>query len=295
MSTTFNKIYSISNSLAGLVTTEMKYNGTINPHDIVYIFRSDYFAKLLLSKVSSVSDKIKIFITTYFILNAPNFDKDTLEKIISDLYIVVIHNYEEKEDRQTDCYNCDGYGETVCEYCAGDGYDNCDECDGYKTVTCDYCDGSGKEEDEDDEGNEISISCESCDGTGEITCPTCDGNGKETCGYCGGDGENNCSNCDGSGVIGEEGERYSILATYNVVLGDKFSKYESEYFTINEFNEILKNKEITPFNIQIFSKVFPDEEDMTYQERRETVDMEDDFIEVLEVFKLENFTTQIDF
>ena len=68
MSPEFKKIYSIANNIANLVITEHGDN-FVGISKITSIIKNDHLAQLLLSKVNSNSEKVKIVIATYFILN----------------------------------------------------------------------------------------------------------------------------------------------------------------------------------------------------------------------------------
>jgi hypothetical protein len=79
-----------------------------------------------------------------------------------------------------------------------------------------------------------------------------------------------------------------------VTLGDGFLKYEGEFISLEHYNSIEEDDELIPFNIEVYTNYFNDN-DVTVEERRESVDMEDDFVEVGECTKLENFSGRIDF
>jgi len=69
----------------------------------------------------------------------------------------------------------------------------CDNCNGDGQIECGECQGTGRQD------------CYDCDGTGEDdennTCQTCDGEGADNCETCDGDGYETCDYCDGSGEI----------------------------------------------------------------------------------------------
>ena len=201
MTLQFKNIYSIASNLANLVISENGSGHYISIDGIKKILKEDHLAHLLLSKVKTTSEKIKVLITTFFILNRKSFDENTLEAFSSNLYVAVIDLYESKEMITHECQDCYGSGQNECHECDGHGKVECSGCDGNKHVDCDLCDGEGVETEEDDEGNDIEVNCSNCNGSGQEDCRECGADGEHTCGYCDGYGEYTCQECDGEGNI----------------------------------------------------------------------------------------------
>jgi hypothetical protein len=314
MTPEFKKIYSISKNIADLLKSE-KGDKFIGIRDIKKCMSTDHFAKLLLSKTSSNPEKIKVLIATFFILNRKS-QLSALEGILMNLHTSIIDLYEDTVHIQAECDDCDGTGSEHCGNCDGNGRIDCDSCDGDGTIDCDtcsgegiddchYCDGKGTETEEDDEGDEIEVECFHCDGDGtekcrdcsgkgNLECFNCDGDGNFSCEECAGHGEYGCGSCDGDGNLDSSDLKYSIRRSVNVTLGDGFLKYEGEFISLEHYNSIEEDDELIPFNVEVYVNHF-DDNDITVEERRESVDMEDDFVEVRECTKLENFSGRIDF
>ena len=161
MTPEFKNIYSIANNLANLVINEKGTRFT-NIDTLKKIFKEDHLAQLLLSKVRDTPEKIKVLITTYFILNRSSVNQSDLEAFLLNLYVTVIDLYEDKQLIEYDCGECGGDGETLCDRCDGTGREDCDRCDGHQRVECMTCDGEGTEMEEDDEGDEVEVECSNC-------------------------------------------------------------------------------------------------------------------------------------
>lgn len=318
MSPEFKRIYSIASSVANLVRTEYG-NSFIGITKIKKVITNDHFAELLLSKTTNISEKIKVLISTYFILNRQSQLPD-LEGILANLYVATIDLYKDTQYIEVECDECYGSGDEECSRCEGTGRDDCDTCDSDGTIDCDtcdgkgteecrYCDGSGTETDteEDDEGNDVDVQspcsscdgegtgrCEDCGGGGNFECPTCEGSGYHTCGECDGFGSYSCSYCNGNGQIETDHLKYNIRRSQVVMLGDYFEKYEGEYMTVESFNEIEQNEKLVPLNFEIQVQYYEDE-NISIEDRRETSRMEDDFVEVFDFVKLENFRGNVGF
>ena len=294
MTPEFKKLYSISNNLANLVINE-KGNRFTNIDTLKKIFKEDHLAQLLLSKVKYIPEKIKVLIITYFILNRPSVNQNDLEAFLLNLYVTVIDLYEDKLPIEYDCEHCGGDGQITCDRCDGMGREECSYCDGDKRVECNSCGGSGVEADVDDEGNEIDVDCSDCDGRGDDECYVCEGGGYESCDYCEGYGEYSCGECDGGGSVDSGEERYNIRRSFNVMLGDEFSEYEGKFLSVEELNELEQNEELVPFNFEIYVNYFEDDGYRTIEQRMDSVGMMDDFAEIVDFEKLENFTRNIGF
>jgi len=294
MTPEFKKIYSIANNLANLVINEKGTRFT-NIDTLKKIFKEDHLAQLLLSKVRDTPEKIKVLITTYFILNRSSVNQNDLESFLLNLYVTVIDLYEDKQPIEYDCEGCGGDANTTCERCDGTGREDCGGCDGHQRVECVTCDGEGTEMEEDDEGDEIEVECSNCGGRGDEECSRCDGNGYESCDYCEGYGEYECGYCDGGGSVESGEERYNIRRSFNVMIGDEFSEYEGKFLSVEEINELEQNEELVPFNFEIYVNYFVDDDFITIEQRKDVVGMVDDFAEIIDVTKLESFSRRIDF
>ena len=309
MTPEYKKIYSIANSLANLVRDEK--DSFVSITKIIKVIKNDHLAELLLSKTTGVSEKIKVLIATYFILNRQN-QLPALEGILMNLYIAIIDLYEDTFYIQEDCDECGGSGEEDCYRCQGSGKEDCRTCDGTGSIECDscggdgtedcrYCDGKGSETEEDDEGEEIEVecvhcegegteNCRECGGNGSFECPSCEGGGEEECGHCEGYGTFGCDQCQ-DGIVETDKLKYNIRRSYVAMLGDDFKKYDGEFIEVDTFNEIEEN---LPLAFEITYKYFPDE-DVEVDDRRESNGMEDNFVEIVDFVKLENFTNNIGF
>jgi hypothetical protein len=319
MSPEFKKIYSIANGLANLCKTEYG-DSFIGITKIKKVIQKDHFAELLMSKVTTIPEKIKVFVAVYFILNRQS-QLPALEAFLINLYVTTIDLYEDTQYIEVECDECDGSGDEHCSSCDGDGRKECDTCDGDGNIECETCDGEGTEEctycdgkgtdtdtEEDDEGNdvEVEVECSSCDGRGteycrdcggggNFECPTCDGSGNFECEDCGGYGSHTCGYCDGNGQRESSDLKYIIRRSYVVMFGDYFKKYDTQYISVETFNEIEQNDKLVPFNLELGYKYYEDE-DVEVEDRRESVGgMEDDFVEIVDFVKLENFNANVGF
>jgi hypothetical protein len=319
MSLEFKKIYSIANNIANLVITEHGDN-FVGISKITSIIKNDHLAQLLLSKVNSNSEKVKIVIATYFILNRKS-QLPGLEAFLMNLYVATIDLYEDTQYIEVECDECYGSGDEECNRCEGTGREDCDTCDSDGTIDCDtcdgegteecrYCDGSGTETDteEDDEGNDVDVEvpCTSCDGegtdrcgdcggSGDFECPTCEGSGYHTCESCDGYGSYTCGYCGGNGQRETSDLKYNVRRSYVAMLGDYFKQYDGKYMTVEKFNEIEYDENLVPLNFELFAKYYEDE-DIEVEDRRESAGgMDDDFVEIVDFVKIDNFDTNIGF
>ena len=281
MSPEFKKIYSIANNIANLVITEHGDN-FVGISKITSIIKNDHLAQLLLSKVNSNSEKVKIVIATYFILNRKS-QLPALEAFLMNLYVATIDLYEDTQYIEVECDECYGSGDEECSRCEGTGREDCDTCDSDGTIDCDTCDGEGTDRCGDC-GGSGNFECPTCEGSGYHTCESCDGYGSYTCGYCGGNGQRETSDL-----------KYNIRRSYVAMLGDYFKQYDGEYITVEKFNEIEYDENLVPFNFELFAKYYEDE-DIEVEDRRKSVGgMDDDFVEIVDFVKIDNFNTNIGF
>ena len=161
----------------------------------------DYFQKY---------DTIDRFEIIYGIFSLGNFGSfDWAERVLPNLYLVSVFNYQEDDYHQQVCEECNGDGRLSCENCNGNGYVPCDNCDGEGTQECETCGGGGEV---DGEG------CEDCGGDGDIDCPVCDNESTISCSQCDGSGDSPCETCDETGEVTTEFLNYNI---YDYLIYDK--------------------------------------------------------------------------
>lgn len=117
--------------------------------------------------------------------------------------------------------------EDACSFCM-----SCENCDGDGEVTCDKCEGSGQVECRKCSGDG-HVECRKCNGTGgHWTCSKCGGSGTLTCDHCGGSGSIECKRCGGSGEVdckkcGGSGDHYSAAGNrYDCSACDGTGKWE---------------------------------------------------------------------
>jgi hypothetical protein len=288
-------------------------NEIITLHKLSYIVREDSMIQMFFSKLN-LYDIVRVIYYTYFL--SKGVKQDDIFIFLDKIYIYILNDYDDKSYISVECSQCYGEGHYECLECDGTGNETCYTCDGNKSVNCEecsgsgkeqcyYCDGKGTETEEDDEGDDIEVECVHCDGDGTENCRdcsgkgnyecfNCDGDSNFTCEDCAGQGEYTCGYCDGNGTTGSGDLKYGIRRSINVTLGDGFLKYEGEFISLEQYNSIEEDAELIPFNIEVYTYYFNDN-DVTVEERRESVDMEDDFVEVGECTKLENFSGRIDF
>jgi hypothetical protein len=311
----FKQIWKTSRTLADLVKEESG-DKVITRTKIKSIATSDHFGQVLLSAATTLSDKIKIIQTTWFIINKPNYTPEKIYKIINDFYILVVDFYVEQTTKTitcdecdygyVDCNNCDGSGKQDCRYCDGEGTLECDTCYGEGTQDCRYCDGKGTETEteEDDEGEEVEVevacvhcdgggkeSCRDCGGQGNFECDTCDSTGTEECGECLGSGSDYCGECGGSGDVESYESYYSIERTFMVVNGDSMQKYIDKPLTKDAFDDI--EGEDPAFDFYMILKRQDYMSDNTVEDERENNEMEDDFVIVQDLIKLEDSNLRV--
>lgn len=127
------------------------------------------------------------------------------------------------------------------------GLISCDNCDGTGEVDCDYCDGNGVEDCDYCGGSgmdeDSGEECDMCEGSGRMTCRRCVGNGTESCGYCGGDGDNICSNCDGDGKLFSD---TSVEIIHNDYIS--WSPRWKDYFFRSKPDEQLDSEDVRNFH-----------------------------------------------
>ena len=314
-----NKLYGIAQSLAEIAKDVYGEYNFIGFSKIRNICKSDQFAQLLLSRLTTNYELGQLIFITNLILNTAN-KKEYILKLTKSLYIYTIDFYDDTEPLQGVCKRCGGDGTEKCEdcggdglldcrYCDGEGKHECQECYGEGTEECRYCGGSGTETEieTDDEGDEVEVEvecaicdgegterCRGCGGQGGFDCEECDGDGTIRCANCRGEGEYTCYNCEGYGVAdtGTGEEKYGIDRRTIVTLGDVFSKYIGKAMLLSDFEEIDGDYDKVPYSFTISSRYFPDE-DKPKEERQMDVGLDDDFVEFVDGYKLENYPNEI--
>lgn len=326
MSLNNQQLYGISNTLSKIVKDEYGENAFIGFTKIIKDCGQDHLAKLMLSKTTSTPEKIKVVFMTYLISNK-RYDKDNIIKMSSNLYLYILDFYDDTNpimvncsqcdsSGEEDCGRCDGKGREDCRYCDGDGKFECDTCSGEGTEECRHCDGKGTETEteEDDEGEEVEVEvecsgcggsgtedCRDCGGGGNFECDECDGYGDKTCEECGGAGEFSCGNCDGKGEEESSYEvKYSITRMLYVTLGNKLSEYlgntnMGDTMLLSDFEELDADHEKVPYSFTITKAFFDDNDNVTKEDRQESVGLDDDFVELIGSYKLENYLKDISF
>ena len=316
MSLNNQQLYGISSTLSKIVKDEYGENEFIGFAKIIKVCRQDDLAKLMLSKTTSTPEKIKVIFMTYLI-TTKRYGKDNIIKMSSNLYLYILDFYDDTNSIMIDCRRCNGSGEEDCErcngkgnedcrYCDGDGKFECDTCSGEGTEECGYCDGNGTETEEDDEGNEIEVECVHCDGTGtrycrdcggggNFECSECLGSGDKTCEECGGNGEFSCGRCDGNGEETSDEVKYSITRMLYVTLGNKLSEYLNDRMLLSDFEELDADDEKVPYSFTITKAFFDDNDGVTKEDRQSSVGLDDDFVELIGSYKLENYIKDVSF
>jgi hypothetical protein len=313
------QLYGISYSLAEIAKDEYGENKFIAFSKIVNICKTNHFALLLLSKVSTTTEKVKLVFMSYLIISG-RYKKETIIGLSSSLYLYIIDFYDESVEIKQECSNCEGSGDEECRrcdgtgnedcgYCDGDGRTECYDCSGEGTEECRYCDGSGTETDteEDDEGDEIEVEvectgcggdgkedCRNCGGQGDFECSECDGRGHNSCDDCGSYGSYTCGYCDGNGEEDSGEYKYYITRMTYITLGNKLSEFEDQPMLLSDFEEIDGDNNKVPFGFSVNKRYYSDE-DITKEDRQTAVGLDDDFVEILEAYKLENYPYEIKF
>ena len=312
MSLSDNKIMSLGKVLLNIAKEEYGQD-LITLRKLYTLCQSVEMAQTILSSTNLMSDKVKTIYSAFFIQS--NKTKEEITKLINDLYFVTIDFYDETDyienecsscygDGYQDCSNCEGTGKEDCRTCDGDGEIDCDSCGGDGTEDCRHCDGRGTETEEDDEGDEIEVECVVCDGSGEekcrdcsgsgnFECPNCEGSGNEECSSCAGGGNEMCDECDGTGETKSEEEFYNITKRQYVTVGNLIEKYDGEIMLYEIFEEKDSNFEMLVDELNLFSSSYYD--DIPADERNNSADVDDYFVEIVDVLKLERVNKRLAF
>lgn len=312
----FNQLYNVAKGIANFAKNEYG-ESFIGFYKLKKVLK-DHLVELLMSKIQSDTDKIKTIYITYFILNR-EIQPQEIEKIINNLYVLVVDVYEDKNrievecgycggSAEEECDTCNGDGRIDCRYCDGDGEMECYDCSGNGTEECRWCSGSGTETEteEDDEGNEIEVEvscsscngsgnedCRSCGGEGTFECSDCDGRGTDTCGECGGYGQVPCGYCQ-DGYTESDEEYYNVEKRTIIMYGTNAEKYVGKVMSLEDYNEMEYDDEIFEYEFSLNSRYYQ-EEDGDYEDQRNIFKMEDDFVEISMFEKLENYRGLLNF
>lgn len=313
------QIYSLAKTLGEVAKDEYGENSFISFSKILKVCKTSHLAELLLSRISTPAEKVKLVFMSYLIITG-RYKKETIIGLSSRLFLYIIDFYDDTVEIKQECSNCEGSGDEECDrcdgtgnedckYCDGDGTTECYECSGDGTEDCRYCDGKGTETDteEDDEGEEVEVEvectgcsgsgteeCRNCGGQGDYECPECEGSGGKTCEDCGGYGSYGCGYCGGDGEEDSGTYKYNITRVTYITLGNKLSEFEGQVMLLSDFEEIDGDDEKVPFSFTVNKRSFPDD-DITKEERQERVGLDDDFVEVVDAYKLENYRYEIKF
>jgi hypothetical protein len=323
----FKHIYSLAKSLAKLAETEL-IGKSITRQKIKKLVSSDHFGQLIMSKAPTTADKLKIIVTSWFIINKPNLKPEDINRIVSNLYILTVDIYDEMGYRNEECHDCggdgyydcsscDGDGKQDCRYCDGNGTEECYECSGEGSQECGYCDGKGYEVeiidkkpnkkfkitgDTNDVTKEIKIECVHCDGegaercrncggSGDFDCSVCEGSGTESCDSCDGHGTQYCDYCGGSGEVESREYYYNIEKVHYLILGKSLEKYIDEPLPKELFDNIEYDDPSFDYYMILKSSSYMSEEDV--DDTRELYGMEDNFVIIQDVNKLEDTNIRV--
>jgi hypothetical protein len=312
----FKHIFSLAKSLAKLAESEIE-GKVITRNRIKQLVSNDHFGQLIMSKAPTIADKLKIIITSWFIINQPKIKPEDINRIISNLYVLNVEIYDEMRykdetceqcggDGWEECSNCDGSGKDECRYCDGNGTEECHSCDGEGTEECRYCDGKGTETEteEDDEGDEVEVEvecvhcdgegaerCRDCGGSGNFDCGTCEGTGYEECNSCDGSGSNNCDYCGGSGEVESDEYYYNVESVKYLVLGKSLEKYLGGPITKEMFDNIEYDDASFDYYMILKSSSYMSEDDVDETNRQNG--MEESFVIIEDIEKLENTNIRI--
>jgi hypothetical protein len=303
----FRQIYSLAKSLANLAESELT-GKAITRTKIKQLASSDHFGQLIMSKAPTTADKLKIIITSWFIINQPRIKPEDINRIINNLYVLTVEIYDEMDyktdtcedcggDGYDDCGSCGGDGKQDCRYCDGEGKMECDTCVGEGTEECGYCDGKGTETEEDDEGDEVEVECVHCDGEGAVRCSDCGGQGDFECSVCLGSGTEGCDSCEGHGsedcrFCGGSGEVDSNEYYYNIetfdylIIGKTLEKYIGNPIDKDFFDDI--ENEDPSFDYYMILRRYSNMSEDDVDETKKQYGMEDNFVIIQDINKLED-------
>ena len=308
----FRNIWGLSKSLVNLAESELS-DKAITRQKIKQLASSDHFGQLIMSKAPTTADKLKIILTSWFIINKPNLKPEDINRIINNLYVLTVEMYDEMGyksetcgdcggDGYDNCGSCDGSGEQDCRYCDGEGTEECYDCSGEGSQECGYCDGKGTETEEDDEGDEVEVECahcdgegaqrcDSCGGQGNYSCGTCEGSGTEECDSCEGNGTEDCSYCGGSGDVESNEYYYNVETIDYLIIGKTLEKYIDEPLPKKTFDDIEYDDPSFDYYMIIRRYSNMSEEDV--DDTRKQYGMEDDFVIIQDVNKLEELSIRV--
>jgi len=307
----FKKLYAIAKTLADFIKDE--YPERNIPTSLINQFcNSDYYAKLLLSKIDNEIARIQVVYIIYFIIKEPDMSQDDIIRNINNLYVVEIDWYDDEINIKEECgdcegtgYNscdlCDGEGQLKCGGCDGDGNIDCDSCDGEGSESCRECGGSGTQTEVDDEGDQIEVDCDSCDGNGEIRCESCGGTksfeceecrgkGTEECDDCGGSGEVYCYYCSGNGEVDSDELYYDVTSQKIVTIGNRIASEVGNTFEIDEFETLDADNGLLINEYTITQRYYKYKK-LTSEELRSSRGVDEHFVTINWVTKLDDYIT----
>jgi hypothetical protein len=278
---------------------------------IANILKSDDMVRVYKQMIPNKIDLVKFVYITYFLLRG-YYKVEEIIKMVNNIYVVEIEYYEDQAyihvqcdscygSGEVECNNCDGDGEVDCRSCDGDGQHDCYYCNDGK-VECSSCDGDGNQTEEDDEGEEIEVECSSCEGSGQedcrecsgmgnFECHSCDGKGTETCQYCSGNGNEYCDECGGNGDVESSEQYYMVTLKRIAVIGNKVKEIENKTMTIDEYNEYEYEDSNMDYDFTLRSRVYTSDD--TVDDERYSNEMDEDFVVIHGVYKLEGMDPSV--
>lgn len=91
----------------------------------------------------------------------------------------------------------------------------------------------------------------------------------------------------GSGTEDSEEDYYEINRVIKVVVGSSLMKFEGELMDLEKFRDLEMNDKLFKWDLRIKTNYFQDDE--TSEDRKASVDMNDNFVEFVDLIKLENY------
>jgi hypothetical protein len=128
------QIYSLAKTLGEVAKDEYGEKSFISFSKILKVCKTSHLAELLLSRISTPADKVKLVFMSYLIITG-RYKKETIIGLSSRLFLYIIDFYDDSVEIKQECTNCEGSGD-----------EECSRCDGTGNLDCGYCDGEGKVE-----------------------------------------------------------------------------------------------------------------------------------------------------
>lgn len=171
--------------------------------------QKDYFNSL------KAENAIKLMFYIYSLKKTGNFTLG--EKILNNLFFA--HFLESSND----------YAIETCDVCGGGAEIDCENCQDGANV-CEDCGGSGEVE-----HNGEDVTCETCDGDGEIKCDDCGGTGRIECDTCNGYGE----------VESETDKNYEVtfICSWNKTLQKESEELEDTNIPVPSAQELIRDED----------------------------------------------------